>query len=245
MSRRGVRYLMKRKFDRFPSRDQRRGNFMLRDVLPGQEREVRTWFSWLTTDQGREGACVGHGNVTDAAASPRPLPRDYVPVETANQYAQGWYKRAQELDPWAGEAYDGTSVDAGLKVARERGVIDSWRWMYDVDEVRDAVLAVGPVVLGINWYEDMYDTRPSGLVTVGGPKVGGHCITIIGYHPGMRIAGEDYNQRYEVFKWKNSWGNSYGKNGVGYLRASDLDELLQDDGEAAVGMGRHRFRIQT
>lgn len=225
-----------RVFDRFPSMDERRGNFLLEEVLDPQEKRVRNWFSPLTTDQGREGACVGHGITTDLLASPRPY-QGFQQTQ-ANQYATGVYYRARQVDYWAGEDYDGTSVDAGFKVARERGHIEGWRWMHNVDQVRDATIAVGPVVLGVNWYQGMYETRPSGLVKIDGARVGGHCITIIGYHPSMRIRGEDWNARFEVFKWKNSWGNDYGKNGVGYITAHDLAVLLNDNGEAAVAMGR-------
>ena len=231
-----------RRFDRFPSRDERRGNYLLEEVLPSQDPVIKTWASRLTTDQGSEGACVGHGQVTDAVASPKPA-ASTVTAEQANSVASVLYHRAQQLDDYAGEAYQGTSVDAGFKAARELGWIDSWRWMTNVAQIRDAVIAEGPVVLGINWYDSMYETKPSGLVDIGGSIVGGHCITIVGYHPGMRIRGEDWNARFEVFKWKNSWGTDYGVNGVGYIQANDLATLLNDHGEAAVAMGRHRVNM--
>lgn len=232
-----------RVFDRYPSRDERRGNFLLESVLPSQEKRIRNWSSPVVTDQGREGACVGHSVTLDLVTSPRPDP--FTTDNFASAYAQGVYKRAQMLDPWAGEAYEGTSVDAGMKVARERGFIDGWRWMYTAEQVRDAVIAQGPVVLGIWWYQGMYRTRPSGLVEISGPKVGGHAITIIGYHPGMRIRGEGWNERHEVFKWKNSWGRNYGNNGVGYLKFEDLRDLLDDDGEATVAFGRKKVRLAS
>lgn len=230
-----------RVFDRFPSMDKRRQNFLAEEVIPSIDPFPKTWSSILTTDQGREGACVGHGITTDLLASPRP---DIAPTfQQANLFAFRSYKRAQDLDPWSGNAYSGTSVDAGFQVARELGAIESWRNMYSAQQVRDALLQVGPVVLGVDWYDGMYDTRPSGLVKIDGSIVGGHCITIIGYHPGMRILGEDWNARFEVFKWKNSWGNSYGKNGIGYIKAGDLQDLLVAGGDASVAMGRKRFRV--
>lgn len=230
-----------RVFDRFPSRDQRRGNFLAEEIVPTVAPFPKTWATTLTTDQGREGACVGHGQTTDLLASP--MPDRTATFEVANAFAYRHYKRAQELDPWAGNAYEGTSVDAGFKATRDLGAIESWRWMYNTEQIRDAVLQVGPVVIGINWYSEMYHTRPSGLVTVGGSVVGGHCLTIVGYHPGMRIRGEDWNARYEVFKWKNSWGTDYGVSGFGYILASDLQALMSEDGDAAVALGRKRFRV--
>lgn len=232
-----------RTFDRFKSRDVRRENYLAEEVIPKvADPFPKTWASRLTTDQGREGACVGHGQMTDIVASPRPA--TLISTEEANTFAHRLYKRAQQLDPWAGEAYEGTSVDAGFKAVREYGWIEEWRWMYTVQTIRDAVLTEGPVVLGVDWYEEMYWTKPSGLVKIGGSKVGGHSLTIIGYHPGMRIAGEDWNARYEVFKWKNSWGTDYGKNGVGYILAADLATLLNDGGDAAIATGRKQVKVR-
>ncbi len=230
-----------RKFDRFKSTDPRRGNYLLEAVLPPQEPQIKDWACRVVTDQGSEGACTGHGETVDLIASPRPDP--YVDAPRANVYAYGHYVRNRQVDYWPGEAYDGSSVDATKKTSRERGYIDGWRWMTSAEQVRDAVIASGPVVLGINWYDGMYDTRPSGLVDVSGPLVGGHCLTIRGYHPAMRITGEDWYSRFEVFKWQNSWGAGYGKNGVGYLRFADLQALLADDGEAAVSWGRRQVRL--
>lgn len=230
-----------RVFDRFPSRDERRGNYLAEEILAPQEPRPRTWHADAVTDQGREGACVGHGVTLDLISSPRPDP--YATDTKASEYAQSLYKRAQVLDPWAGEAYEGTSVDAGMKVARERGFIESWRWLTTVQQIRDALISKGPVVLGIPWYEEMYETRPSGLVHVGGSVVGGHCITLVGYHPSMRIRGEGWFDRYEVFKWQNSWGRDYGLNGIGYITVGDLATLLNDDGEAALAVGRKYVRI--
>lgn len=230
-----------RVFDRFPSRDKRRENFLAEEVISSVDPFPKTWSSTLTTDQGREGACVGHGITTDLLASPRP---DTTPTfYQANYFAYRGYKRAQDLDPWSGNAYEGTSVDAGFQVARELGAIDSWRWMHNTTQIRDALLQVGPVVVGVDWYSGMYATRPSGLVEISGSVVGGHCLTLIGYHPSMRILGEDWNARFEVFKWKNSWGSSYGRNGVGYIRAEDLGALMAAGGDAAVAIGRKRFRL--
>lgn len=232
-----------RTFDRFPSRDERRSLWPFPDEIPKVTNPwIKSWESKWTSDQGREGACVGHGLTTDAVASPYPGYHTLT-TEQVNTFAHLMYKWFQTMDPWSGEDYEGTSVDAGFKGMRQLGWIKEWRWLETVDRIRDAVLQVGPVVLGVDWTENMYETRPSGLVEIGGTKVGGHCITIIGYHPGMRIAGEDWNARYEVFKWKNSWGTGYGKNGVGYITRNDLATLMAAGGEAAIAMGRSRVRV--
>lgn len=201
---------------------------------------AKRWRTGAVLDQGREGSCVGHGWAAELIGSPRPHKVDSA---TGHRYAVDIYRKAQLIDEWEGENYDGTSVLAGAKVVRERGYIDQYRWAFNIDDVKDAVITQGPVVIGIPWYEDMYETKESGLVEVGGPIVGGHCLTIVGYHPGMRIAGEGWNERHKVFRWRNSWGPDYGLNGDGLIRYEDLRDLLQDNGEACVPVGRNKVRF--
>lgn len=203
----------------------------------------KAWSLGAVLDQGYEGSCVGHGWTAELIASPKPDP--YTGPGPGHQYAVDLYRRAQQIDEWEGEDYEGTSVLAGAKVVTERGLISEYRWCFSIEDVRDAVITSGPVVIGIPWYESMYETRPSGLVEVDGDLVGGHCLLVYGYHPGMRISGEDWNARYRVFRWRNSWGPGYGKNGNGLIRYEDLRDLLADWGEAAVSVGRKTVRLTT
>lgn len=223
--------------------DQKSLNFPVRAVMAAEvEKTPKQWTPPKTVlDQGREGACVGFGWTAELIGSPFPDP--YVSEDNANLYARGLYKRAQQIDEWPGEAYDGTSVLAGAKVAQERGLIEEYRWAFSVEDLRDAVITTGPAVIGVPWYEGMYETRDSGLVEVSGPVVGGHCIYIYGYHPAMRIRGEDWNARYEVFRWRNSWGTAYGNNGSGLIRLEDLRDLLATWGEACIPITRKKVRL--
>jgi hypothetical protein len=229
---------MDRKFDRLPQFDNRSRRFGISDVVTAVEPKKKYWTPGVVMDQGREGACVGFGWTTELVASPKPFT---ISAEYGNEYALGVYHRAQELDEWEGTSYDGTSVLAGAKVMQERGYIPEYRWAFGVEQVRDAVISEGPVVLGINWLEGMYETRPSGLVEVNGSVVGGHCITLTGYNPRARLKGE--KGYFEGFRWKNSWGLSYGVNGLGFIKIEDLDTLLKADGEACVPMQRQKVRF--
>ncbi len=225
-----------------PTHDPKSQNYPIRalmgTVVPD---EPRMWAPGAVLDQGREGACVGFGWTGELLASPKPDP--YTTSEEGSGYALGVYREAQRIDEWAGEDYSGTSVLAGAKVIHQRSLITNYRWAFSVEDVRDAIITNGPVVIGIPWYEEMYWTADSGLVTVGGDLVGGHCILLTGYHPSMRIPGEPYSARYKVFRWRNSWGPSYGRNGNGYVRYEDLRVLLSGWGEACVPVGRQMVRL--
>ena len=163
------------------------------------------WDTGPVLDQGREGACVGFAWTAELIASPRPDP--HVARPTAEAYARSVYRRAQQLDYWAGEDYEGTSVLAGAKTVREAGFIDGYRWAFGVDDVRDAVIDIGPVVVGVPWLESMFTPRRSGLLEVHGPAVGGHALCVTGYHPNMRLGvWEGWFRRFEVFRLRQSWG---------------------------------------
>ncbi len=222
--------------------DPRSLQFGIADLVTAVEPKVRHWVPGATLDQGAEGACVGFGWTGDLLASPKP---HKITPDVGNKFAQASYKEMQKNDEWQGENYSGTSVLAGAKNMQSRKYIESYRWAFGIEQVRDALIAEGPVVIGIRWYESMYYTRPSGLVEVSGRLVGGHCILLTGYHPAARIRGEDWNARYEVYRWRNSWGKEYGNNGSAYIKAEDLASLLAGDGEACVPINRSRIVTLT
>jgi hypothetical protein len=228
---------MERTFDRLVQFDENSRRFGIAEVVTAVEPKKKYWPAGTVLDQGREGACVGFGWTTELVSSPKPFK---VSFDEGNQYALGIYNRAKQLDQWPGEDYSGTSVLAGAKVLQERGYIKEYRWAFGVEQVRDAVISEGPVVLGINWTDSMYETRPSGLVVVEGDFIGGHCLVITGYNPRARLKGEP--GYHEVFQWKNSWGLGYGLKGMGYIKIEDLAKLLAADGEACVPMQRQRIK---
>lgn len=178
-------------------------------------------------DQGREGACVGHGVAHEAAASPM---RVRGIDETV---AHAVYKRAQQLDPWEGESYEGTSVHAGMLAGRERGWWQGFNWAMSMAELRSA-LELGPVVIGVEWWSGMYKAE-GGHVEPYGRVVGGHCILVTGYGPNRQLDA----YRGPAYRLRNSWGADWGINGSAYIAADNLDRILfRAGGEAAVPVGR-------
>lgn len=229
---------MNRTLDRVPRFDERSRSYGVAEAIAAVEPKKKYWTPGTVLDQGSEGACVGFGWTTELIASPKPFT---ISETVGNQYALGIYNRAKQIDEWDGENYSGTSVLAGAKVLKERGYLGEYRWAFTTEQVRDALISEGPVVIGIHWFENMYETLPNGLVVIGGNKVGGHCITLTGYNPRARLAGE--KGYHEGFRWKNSWGTSYGIKGFGFIKIEDLDSLLKDDGEACVPMNRNKVRF--
>lgn len=181
------------------------------------------WTGGKVLDQGAEGACVGFGTTGEYGASPvRGSISDYLALTV--------YRRAKEIDEYEGIDYSGTSVRAGMLVGREKGWWDGFKWAFNMDELKSA-LRIGPVVIGVNWYESMYEA-PKGIVRISGEIIGGHCLLLTGYSP-------NYSGRGPTFRWRNSWGMNYGINGNGYISQDNLNNLLfVAGGEAAVPVGR-------
>jgi hypothetical protein len=219
-----------RTLDYVPRLDDRNHAYRI-TARPGLENQARYWTPGSAVlDQGQEGSCVGHGVVGEYMASPvRGLPG--AGAWTGHLKAVEVYNRAKEIDEWEGVDYDGTSVRAGMLVGRERGWWSGFQWAMNMAELR-AALEAGPVVIGVEWREEM-DQAPGGRVTVGGPAVGGHCLVITGYCPRYRPL------RGPAYRWRNSWGTGYGVRGSAYIRPADLESILfGSGGEAAVATGR-------
>lgn len=208
--------------DAIPFKDERSRNFPVTSELPTSPTlKTKHWLHGALTDQGREGACVGHGWTSYFTASPRRL-KLAKPTSKTSEYAKDYYYECRRNDEWQGESYEGTSVNAGGKVALMRGLIPRYTWAFGTQQTLEALSHVGPVILGIPWYASMYDA-PEGNVVIHGRLVGYHCITLTGI-----------NHRKEKVRWKNSWGPQYGVKGYAWLTFAQLDQLLQAEGEACV-----------
>lgn len=225
---------MPRMLDWQSRHDERSKNYPVSEIIEdkGTIKEM-LWKEGAVLDQGREGACVGFGWMGEVLCEPV-APKIQPMAKVANELAKSYYKRAQKIDEWPGEDYEGTSVLAGAKIMQEEGYIGEYRWCFGIEDLRDAVINLGPVVIGVPWYQGMYETDRDGIVKVDGDKVGGHCILVTGYIPNKIINDEEH----EVFRWRNSWGNDYGIDGSGFIRYTDLNELLKNGGEACIPVDR-------
>ena len=219
------------RLDRVPFFDPRSRAYPIAEVVPETLRS-RSWPCRPRLDQGREGACVGFAWSHELAATPKVVGVD-------NDYAQRLYREAQTVDEWAGESYEGSSVLAGAKVVQSRGLIESYRWSFGIDDLLRALSHAGPVVIGIPWLYGMYYPRPSGLVDVHGGEVGGHALLTRGVILSGKVSGEP-RQPVPLVRCRNSWGVEWGRDGDFFIRADDLERLLKQGGEGCVPLGRGR-----
>lgn len=230
------------KLDRLVQFDERSRNFSAVEGFGLADKPFRsyTWGSDTYLDQGREGACVGFAWTHELSARPKIVIRDA-------PFAQAIYKRAQQIDPWPGEDYEGTSVLAGIKAVMEilnesgNPLLREYRWAFGLQDVMRVVGYRGPVVLGVNWYYDMYFPDANGFIAPTGSIVGGHAIMM----NGIRVVKKDPTGEYPIpfdnidldkswARLHNSWGRSYGKGGDAFITLANLDRLLREQGEACI-----------
>lgn len=134
------------------------------------------------------------------------------------------YKEAQKLDDIRGENYDGTTVRGAAKYLKSIGFITEYNWAFDLQTMINCILVQCPVVVGTNWYSEMFNPK-DGLIKIGGRIVGGHAYVVNGV-----------NTKTKLFRLKNSWGREWGKNAHAYISFADMERLIHEDGEICLGV---------
>lgn len=188
-----------------------------------------TWQVGVHLDQGREGGCVGWTYTQELACRPQVVDFLRDPAQ-GNPFAQQTYWEIQRNDQWDGGAYpgadpfyEGTSVLAGAKTLTAAGWYTAYHWGQSEREIALAVGYKGPVVIGVDWHEGMFDPDPDGFLHVTGEVAGGHCTLLNGI-----------SLSRNAYRLHNSWGASWGENGEAWLSRTDMARLLADGGEACL-----------
>lgn len=183
-------------------------------------------------DQGQSSRCVAFAwtnflSTTPIKTSAKKLVSD-PPIDAL-------YARAQQLDEWPGESYNGTSVRGGAKAMQERGLIGEYLWGTTVEELRSFVVTRGSVVFGSDWHEEMfYPEQHNGYVVVEGALVGGHAYLIIGY-----------NAPRDEFVILNSWGKEWGVGGTAKIKASEIEKLLGAGAEMCTAIETRPAKVHS
>lgn len=211
---------MPRKFGRIVVKDARDAQYRIRRGAASR-RTQRYWsdgYAWL--DQGELPACVGFSWSHWLLNAPL---RQYLDPTFI-------YTVAKFYDEYKGENYDGTSVRAAAKVLQQAGFIREYRWARTVNDVVQTLLEVGPLVVGTTWYAGMSEPV-AGRMAATGQAEGGHAYLLSGI-----------NLKTDLVRVKNSWGQTWGQGGHGYLPLADLRQLLAEDGEACIAFESKPFQ---
>jgi hypothetical protein len=152
-------------------------------------------------DQGDLGSCTGNAMAGWLACEPH-CTSDAEGADLDEQAAVDLYSAATRVDIWPGQwppDDTGSSGNAVAKAAREMGYITRWSWAFSGLSMLRA-LQLGPVIVGVPWYESMFDPDVAGTVEPHGDIVGGHEFLVRGW-----------NGRYLLAD--NSWTASWGRDG--------------------------------
>lgn len=198
-------------------------DYRLRTLLPkrASKKTFRYWYDggWWG-DQGATPRCVAYSLVHWLEDGPV---GQTGPVPTVDPAAL--YHEAQVADEYPGENYDGTSVRGGAKALQTRGYIESYYWAKSIDEITQALLTIGPIVMGTDWYEGMMAPDAYGRIHRSGVVLGGHAYIVNGC-----------NTKTGFYRIKNSWGRAWGVDGRVWISKADLAALLSAEGEAMLAV---------
>jgi len=137
-----------------------------------------------------------------------------------------FYSLEQQIDGIQPIPHDGSTVQAGAKVAQNLGYISSYVWDNTVAAILPFLAYHGPVVFGTAWYEGMSNPDPTTYVMhATGALIGGHCYVITGF---------DLSR--SLLRMVQSWGLSFADNGYAWLPFDDADRLLMAQGEACAAV---------
>jgi hypothetical protein len=208
---------------RLPAPDPRDGAYPVRLLLAPIERNfprgippgTRYYNASPILSQGETGTCVLHA----VASFLHGAPIMSKPTPETDPFAM--YDLAIVRDEFDDNDRDpqrqyGTSVRAGVEVARSYGRIASYLWAQTVDEAIAWHLAnLGTAIIGMIWRTGMMETDLGGFVRATGGVEGGHAIKTTGW-----------SDERQAFRCQQSWGRRWGQDGRFWLHRSILDEQL-------------------
>lgn len=183
---------------------------------PGPAPGVDTTAPWedlIQLDQGQTGHCVGFGWAGWGDAAP-------VEDTFQNADAHAIYYECKVIDGQPGQE-NGSTVRSGAIAMRNRGRLATFAFARSMDEIDSWIDHQGPVVMGTNWTNDMFNPDANGYVRPTGAVAGGHCYQMLD-----RLDQED------AYLFDNSWGLGWGDNGRFRMKRKDVEHLLNQQGEA-------------
>ncbi len=185
--------------------------------------EHQRWIELL--NQGMIGSCTGNAGIGGISTEPFEN-KDNLVYSRNEDGAIKLYQEAQKID--GVEPYPKNDLGSyGISIAKalkRDGIISEYQHTFTLNDALKA-LTVYPIIVGINWYEGMYNPDPDGRIHLTGKIIGGHEIQ------GFKIDVD--NGRVWFY---NSWGKAWGKNGTFYLTWADFAILLAQRGDVIVLM---------
>ena len=214
--------------DKFDERDWKIGGFLIKNAPKLPEIIDRSDRLTPIRDQGDEPACVAfaacamkeYQEFNEGVFSPRYLykkikqPQGGSYPRDAMKILQSEGVPPEECNPYLPQVPTRECPEAKKLAYPNR--IKGYARLNTIQEMKQSLFENGPFVAAFFINQSWEDTR-DGIVLGSGAIIGGHAILICGY--------DDQKQQ---FKFKNSWGTSWGDNGYGYINYNDAQKSLMD-----------------
>jgi C1A family cysteine protease len=189
---------------------------------PDGKVKSKTWRHYgPILDQGDVGSCTGNA----AAQAMNTTPNHHHGFLLTEADALDIYHWATVLDGYPGEYPPDDTGSSGLaaaKALKQRQSITRYEHAFGLDHALAALMS-GPVMLGTNWFDGMFNPDGKGYVTPDGAVAGGHEYLLVG----VNLNGRSVT-------CLNSWGSSWGLKGKFHMTFDTLDALLSADGDATL-----------
>lgn len=179
-------------------------------------RRTRPWKHGPILDQGGTNQCTVYSAIQQIQSAPRLHDLHWTPAQFAEVY-QG----ALIVDEFPGEADEGTSERAVQKVLQDRKLIDTYLWAADEDVAREYLLTRGMLLFGTDWFEGMDSPGKKSYVEPTGRVRGGHEFVMRWYY------GARHYKYPDSYEFINSWGYSFGEQGIFRMKADAVRYLWQ------------------
>lgn len=189
--------------------DHRDENYPMRALLPKTVDALplsKTWdFRGAILDQGATGACTAFAAAHFIRSAPMRHKTDIRPFDL--------YREGVLLDEFPDNDVEATRPDeqmqfgssgrAMVKALEARGLIKEYRWGWSVDEISAWILTRGPVLVGTNWYEGMFNPTSEGFV-----KIAANDTVAGGHEYLVRAANRSKAIALVVNSWSARWNSN-------------------------------------
>jgi hypothetical protein len=213
-----MKYYLGRNRSAFDPRDYSLAAFMPRTAGNLAVAPDTSWaFPVAPLDQGETGHCVGFSMANWGINLP-------VQDNYTNQDGHDFYYKCKVVDGEPG-AEDGSNVRAAAKVLRQMGKISNYAFASSINEIKYWLVNNGPLIIGTDWTNDMFNPDIEGIVHPTGDIAGGHAYLC------NEVKGDTY------LGFQNSWG-AWGLNWTGkfYMLISEFVTLFRSGGEACAAV---------